>query len=222
MNDFDRLNKLMGFTPTVMTPEDEEITSSGSVLQDTLTKPEVKTTYPEIPEQKPFVPKYGKLPKGHDARFGYIEVGPEGNKHLMLTYNENPNLKGQINKQPIPEPLPPPTMTFPTPMTITGSKKSGGPEKKSSIPPAQSSYGMYAPPVKTSIPITSNVKTRQNAQVWIKNNLDYLPENASLGLILKEMPKEHRKVIKKTVDKAIKEGINKQTIANWLLGRKKK
>lgn len=232
MNDFDRLNKLMGFNPTSLGQDEGDVTPSDiknimlkggqnlPVLEDTISTPEAIITEPE--PREPYVPEYGKIPMSDPRRYSLIdEQHPETQDHgrktyTLLEYNNDPNLEGIISTPPPPQKK---TMEFTQPMTISGGRS---PAKRSSIPTAQPTYGMYTPPVITAVPKVNKLKARQNAQAWIKDNLDYLPEDASLGLILKEMPKEHRAAIKKTVDKAIKEGMNKQTIANWLLGRKRK
>lgn len=224
MNGFDRLSELMGFSPKTITPEDEATAASGSTLQDTLTKPKAIITNPE--PREPYVPKYGKLPMSDPRRYGlYEEDNPEPKGHdrktyTLFTYNNDPNLEGIISKPPPPQKK---TMTFTEPMTITGSKQRGKSEsaKKSPIPTAQPSYGMHTQPVQAANPKPNKLQTRQNAQEWIQTNLDYLPDNVPLGIVLSVVPSEHRKAINKTVNKAIAEGIEKQIIVDWLLGRNK-
>lgn len=87
---------------------------------------------------------WGKLPKYHMGRFYYKEVGTPA--HLVLMYNTDPDLEGELSR-PKPPPPPPPKVEFTEPMTITGE-----PPKRSMIPPPMQIYGQFPMPVQTAEP----------------------------------------------------------------------
>ena len=93
--------------PSKTEPIETEVTESPIAGQPEIVSP-VETEIPEmperitgrIPEQAPTkkIPKIGVLPQGHRNRFSWMD---SGKGHLFLTYNPDPNLKGDLSKPEI-------------------------------------------------------------------------------------------------------------------------
>lgn len=155
---YDRINEIMRISPDTMVEEVEEPETIGTpktpetITPETVeiapsTQPQMTTTeIPEAPETTQPEKKWGKLPAGHPDRWQYTEVGDP--PRLMMVYDPDPNLEGDLSKAPISEPPQPPTMVFKEPEVIKG----GIAPKRDLIPPAMPSYGAFAPPIQPAQP----------------------------------------------------------------------
>lgn len=179
---FDLMNKMTGFSPDTMeeeveepeaiTPEQPEPIIPETPEMPQAIAPEMLETPPSAQPEK----KWGKLPASHPDRWQYMEVGDP--PRLMMFYNSDPNLEGDLSKAPIPEPPPPPTIEIKEPEVITGKIA----PKQDLIPPAMPSYGAFAPPVQIARPKVKEKITEPEAQLYSEETKQQQETTSKIGL----------------------------------------